>query len=90
MTTATCMVQISRTGTGERAIMNTLINNGLKIVACGTAAVAITTVLSLSFIQSTAVVRNDSYTPTTPWTAKLSVQPGHHWFGQPQPAVLVD
>ena len=68
--------------------MNTLANNGLKAVACGTAAVAITLVMSLGFVQSTAVVRNTVTTPT-PWMA-LSVQPGHAWFGQPQPAVLVD
>jgi hypothetical protein len=70
--------------------MNTLINNGLKVLACGAAAVAITAVFSLSFVQSTAVVHNDSYLTTTPWTAKLSTQPGHTWFGQPEPAVLVD
>jgi hypothetical protein len=69
--------------------MNTLINNGLRALACGTAAVAITLAMSLSFVQSTAVVHNT--TPTsTPWMARLSVQPGHAWFGQPQPAVLVD
>jgi hypothetical protein len=69
--------------------MNTMINNGLKALACGTAAVAITLVLSLSFVQSTAVVHNTGYSPA-PWMVKLSVQPGHTWFGQPRPAVLVD
>jgi hypothetical protein len=68
--------------------MNTLVNNALKTVACGTAAVAITLAISLSFVQSTAVVHNTTLTPT-PWTARL-VQPSHAWFGQPQPAVLVD
>jgi hypothetical protein len=68
--------------------MNTLVNNGLKAVACGTAAVAITLVMSLSFVQSTAVVHNTTLTPNL-WTARL-VQPSHAWFGQPQPAVLVD
>jgi hypothetical protein len=56
---------------------------------CGAAAMAITLAISLAFVQSTAVVRNDSYSPA-PWTAKLSLEPGHAWFGQPQPAVLVD
>jgi hypothetical protein len=69
--------------------MNSLINNGLKALACGTAALAITAVMSLSFVQSTAVVHNTPIT-TTPWMAKLSVQPAHVWFGQPRPAVLVD
>jgi hypothetical protein len=70
--------------------MNTLINNSLKVLACGAAAIAITAILSLSFIQSTAVVHNDRSPATTAWTAKLSTQPGHTWFGQPEPAVLVD
>ncbi len=69
--------------------MNAMLNNGLKVVACGAAALVITLVASLSFVQSTAVVHNDdSYVPV-PWTAELAMQPGHT-FGQPQPAVLVD
>ena len=69
--------------------MNTLVNNGLKALTCGAAAVAITLVMSLGFVQSTAVVHNTTLT-STPWMARLSVQPSHAWFGQPQPAVLVD
>ena len=68
--------------------MNTLVNNGLKALVCGTAAIAITLAMSLSFVQSTAVVHNTTLTPNL-WTARL-VQPSHAWFGQPQPAVLVD
>ena len=68
--------------------MNTLVNNVLKAIACGTAAVAITLAMSLSFVQSTAVVHNTTLS-TIPWTARL-VQPSHAWFGQPRPAVLVD
>jgi hypothetical protein len=70
--------------------MNTLLDNGLKVFACGTAAAAITLAMSLSFVQSTAVVRNDHYAPV-PWTADLSAHRAQHtWFGQSQPAVLVD
>ena len=69
--------------------MNTLVNNGLKAVACGTAAVAITLAMSLSFVQSTAVVHNTTLA-TTCLDRPVSVQPSHAWFGQPQPAVLVD
>jgi len=69
--------------------MTTLINTALKALACGMGAVAITTVMSLTFVESTA---------TAPWAsvaathqmAKLSIQPRHVWFGQSQPAVLVD
>ena len=68
--------------------MNAMLNNGLKAVSCGTAAAVITLVMSLSFIQSTAVVR-DTSTTVTPWVAKATVQPGA-WFGQTEPAVLVD
>jgi hypothetical protein len=66
-----------------------ILRNGLKALICGTAAVTITLAMSLSFVESTAVVHNDRST-TVPWTAKLSVQRGHAWFGQPEPAVLVD
>jgi hypothetical protein len=69
--------------------MNTLLNNSLKAFACGAAALAITAVMSASFVQSTSVVRNETYNPT-PWTAKLTARPVHSWFGQPEPAVLVD
>jgi len=70
--------------------MNTFVNKSLKVLACGSAAAAITLVTSLSFVQSTAEVHNPSNTAPAPWVAKLSMQPGHAWFGQPQPAVLVD
>jgi len=69
--------------------MNVMQNNGLKVLACGAAAVAITLAMSLSFVQSTAVV-HDAARHTVPQIAKLSVQPVHVWFGQPEPAVLVD
>lgn len=69
--------------------MNALVNNGLKALSCGTAAVAITLVMSLSFVESTAVVHNTVAAPT-PWTAMVAVRPVRFWFGQPQPAVLVD
>ena len=69
--------------------MNTLINNGLKVLACGAAAIAITTLGSVAFLHDTAVVHTNSYT-AAPWVAKLSVEPAHAWFGQPEPAVLVD
>ena len=69
--------------------MDTLINKSLKVLACGSAAAAITLAMSASFVQSTAEVRNTAYTTPAPWTAKLAMQPGHT-FGQPYPAVLVD
>lgn len=69
--------------------MNTLLDNGLKVLACGAAATAITLALSLSFLQSTSVVHNHRDTPVS-WTAEASVRPVHTWFGQSEPAVLVD
>jgi len=71
--------------------MNALLNNGLKVLTCGAAAVVITTLGSVAFLRDTAVVHTDSgYTTPAPWVAKLSVEPAHAWFGQPEPAVLVD
>jgi hypothetical protein len=55
-------------------------------VTCAAAAALITVVLGLSFVQSTAVAPGER-TASTP-TVSLQVAPV--WFGQPQPAVLVD
>ena len=60
---------------------------GLKAVACGMGALAITAVMSWSFVQDTSVVRGS--VPVTQM-AKLTIQQRHVWFGQSQPAVLVD
>ena len=69
--------------------MNAFENNWLKVVACGAAAVVITAIGSVTFLHDTAVVHTNSDS-ATPWVAKLSVEPAHAWFGQPEPAVLVD
>jgi hypothetical protein len=55
-------------------------------LTCGAGAAFITVMLSLTFVQSTA------YPPGTHTGASLfmQVQPQHAWFGQPEPAVLVD
>jgi hypothetical protein len=68
-----------------------MLNTGLKALACGLGALAITSVMSWSLVESTS-------TSATPWAtaesatemAKLTIQPRHVWFGQSQPAVLVD
>lgn len=70
--------------------MNAILNYALKALACGTAALAITVLMSASFVQSTAVVHNSAITGNPAHIAKLSLQSGHTWFGQPEPAVLVD
>jgi hypothetical protein len=64
------------------------INNSLKSLACGMGALAITAVLSWSFVQSTATYPGAS-APTAKM-ARVTIQQRHVWFGQAQPAVLVD
>jgi hypothetical protein len=66
--------------------MNAL-NAGLKAVACGMGALAITAVMSWSFVQSTSAA--PGAVPVAAM-AKLTIQQRHVWFGQSQPAVLVD
>jgi hypothetical protein len=66
--------------------MSTL-NTTLKTLACGMGALAITAVMSWSFVESTASA--PGATPVAQM-AKLTVQQRHVWFGQSQPAVLVD
>jgi hypothetical protein len=50
-------------------------------------ALAITAVMSWSFVQSTAAAPGATHTAQM---AKLTIQQRHVWFGQSQPAVLVD
>ena len=59
----------------------------LKAGACGLGALAITAVMSWSFVQDT--LRAPSGVPVAQM-AKLTIQQRHVWFGQSQPAVLVD
>jgi len=66
--------------------MNMLATTLYRDVTCGAAAMLITAVLSLTFVQSTALppgmhAEGGSF---------IAVQPAHAWFGQPEPAVLVD
>jgi hypothetical protein len=66
--------------------MDTFTSMVYRQLSCGTAAALITLVLSLTFVQSTALP------PGAHAGAPVFVQvdPRHAWFGQPEPAVLVD
>ena len=66
--------------------MTTLIDTVRRDVACAAAAAMITLVTSLAFVQSTSVA------PGTHAEVRhiVALQPQHAWFGQPEPAVLVD
>jgi hypothetical protein len=66
--------------------MNPLAATLYRDLACGLAAMLITLALSLTFVQSTAAA------PGTRTAAGVfvPVEPLHAWFGQPEPAVLVD
>ena len=66
--------------------MNTSSTTLYRDATCGAAAMLITTILSLTFVQSTALppgMHADG-------GSFIAVQPAHAWFGQPEPAVLVD
>ena len=65
--------------------MNTLTTLYRDLV-CAAAAAVISVVASLGFITSTAVPPGAHAQPTR----IAVVQPDHAWFGQPEPAVLVD
>ena len=66
--------------------MNSITTRLYRDVTCGAAAALITLMLSLSFVESTALP------PGTHAVGDrfITQQPLHPWFGQPQPAVLVD
>ena len=65
--------------------MNTFAPYLYRDLTCGAAAALITLILSLTFVQTT------SLPPGTHQAAVfVAIQPQHAWFGQPEPAVLVD
>jgi hypothetical protein len=66
--------------------MNTFANALYRDLTCGVAAILITAVLGMGFVASTAVPPGTH----APAAHTVSVQPEHAWFGQPEPAVLVD
>jgi hypothetical protein len=66
-----------------------IMNSGLKALACGVGALAITTVMSWSLVESTSAAPASAVAHTEQ-VAKLTIQQRHVWFGQSQPAVLVD
>lgn len=63
------------------------IDTGLKALACGMGALAITAVMSWSFVQSTSSAPGEARAAQV---AKLTLETRHVWFGQSRPAVLVD
>jgi hypothetical protein len=66
--------------------MSPFISTVQRDVTCGAGAVLITLILSAAFVESTSVA------PGTRPGARhvLALQSAHGWFGQPEPAVLVD
>ena len=66
--------------------MNTLSNAIYRDLTCAAAAALITLIVGLGFLQSTALPPGVHATPLH----MVAIQPAHAWFGQPEPAVLVD
>lgn len=66
--------------------MNSFASTLYRDLTCAAAAALITLVFSLSFVQSTSVPPG-THAGTT---RTMALQSDHAWFGQPQPAVLVD
>ncbi|TLZ29133.1 MAG: hypothetical protein E6K25_09875 [Gammaproteobacteria bacterium] len=64
--------------------MNTFVSELYRDVSCGAGAVLITLALSGAFVQAT------SEAPGTRHDRAQAMQLTHGWFGQPEPAVLVD
>jgi hypothetical protein len=66
--------------------MNTLVSTVYRDLSCFAGAVLITFVVASSFVQSTAVPPG-----TRPAGMHITaLRADHAWFGQPEPAVLVD
>jgi len=66
--------------------MNPLVATLYREVTCGAAAVLITLLLSAAFVHSTSVAPGSR----PEGRHVLALQSAPSWFGQPEPAVLVD
>jgi len=66
--------------------MNTFVATAYRNFTCGAAAALITLILGMSFVQSTALPPG----ARLPTGSAVAVTPVPAWFGQPEPAVLVD
>ncbi len=66
--------------------MNVLVSELYRDATCGAGAVLITLALSAAFVQATSAA------PGTHRDSRhvVALQSTHGWFGQPEPAVLVD
>jgi hypothetical protein len=69
--------------------MNAYVSTVFRALTCGAAAALITLILSVTFVQSTAVPPGVHAAPSAGHVF-VALQPKDAWFGQPEPAVLVD
>jgi hypothetical protein len=67
-----------------------MINTGIKALTCGLGALAITTLMSASLVESTSAAPFSGEAASVTHYAKFKMQSRPVWFGQSQPAVLVD
>lgn len=66
--------------------MNAHLSHYQRELSCGVAAALITVALSAAFVQSTALAPGGRPYSLRP----VSLPATHGWFGQPEPAILVD
>jgi hypothetical protein len=66
--------------------MNAFVSMPNRELTCGAAAVLITLALGVTFVQSTSLPPG----ARAGTAVFVQIQPYHAWFGQPEPAVLVD
>jgi hypothetical protein len=67
--------------------MSTFATYLYRDVTCGAAATIITLILSFTFVECTSLPPGATHARAAVFVA---IQPYHAWFGQPEPAVLVD
>jgi len=65
--------------------MNAFVSDLYRVASCGAGAVLITLVLSAAFVQATSAAPGAHR-----HSGQVLAQSTHGWFGQPEPAVLVD
>jgi hypothetical protein len=70
--------------------MNAFVSALYRDLTCGAAATLITLILSMTVVQATSVPPGMHAATRSAGHLFIAPQPRQAWFGQPEPAVLVD
>jgi hypothetical protein len=66
------------------------LDSATRTMSCGFGALALTAIMTWAFLDSTASVQATGAVVASAHSTRMPIQSRHLWFGQSQPAALVD